>query len=222
MAPCRSSLARLSLRGERLLTGPPPHRPSYARDVGPCTPNGAGAVEGAGRRSAATRAQSVHGDHQPHHGPPRPAAFRGAGRGRGDRRLPGPGDPALHPVPEPYARKDAEEFVTVTSRAGWREDTMYNFGVFTTAGLWSDRWGSYASPAAHRRTPGRDSATGPPQGPARQRLHAGGRAGPSPMGLHRPGRRTSGVGGGGRERGFPGRRAADWASRWRARSGPGS
>ncbi len=38
------------------------------------------------------------------------------------------------PFPEPYARKDAEEFVTVTSRAGWREDTMYNFGVFTTSG----------------------------------------------------------------------------------------
>ncbi|MEU5839133.1 GNAT family N-acetyltransferase [Streptomyces diacarni] len=38
------------------------------------------------------------------------------------------------PVPEPYTRADAEEFVTVTSPTGWRDDTMYNFGVFTHDG----------------------------------------------------------------------------------------
>lgn len=38
------------------------------------------------------------------------------------------------PVPDPYARKDAEDFVFGASRAGWREDTMYNFGVFTRSG----------------------------------------------------------------------------------------
>ncbi|OEU97507.1 acetyltransferase [Streptomyces qinglanensis] len=35
------------------------------------------------------------------------------------------------PVPEPYTLKDAEEFVRGVSANGWREDTMYNFGVFT-------------------------------------------------------------------------------------------
>ncbi|MGY1436085.1 GNAT family N-acetyltransferase [Streptomyces reniochalinae] len=38
------------------------------------------------------------------------------------------------PVPEPYTLADAEEFVTVTNPAGWRDDTMYNFGVFTHDG----------------------------------------------------------------------------------------
>ena len=38
------------------------------------------------------------------------------------------------PVPDPYRRKDAEDFVFGASRAGWREDTMYNFGVFTKSG----------------------------------------------------------------------------------------
>ena len=38
------------------------------------------------------------------------------------------------PVPDPYGRKDAEDFVFGVSPAGWREDTMYNFGVFTKAG----------------------------------------------------------------------------------------
>jgi RimJ/RimL family protein N-acetyltransferase len=38
------------------------------------------------------------------------------------------------PVPDPYERKDAEEFVLRTSPGGWREDTMYNFGVFTNSG----------------------------------------------------------------------------------------
>ncbi|UNZ19045.1 GNAT family N-acetyltransferase [Streptomyces sp. 891-h] len=38
------------------------------------------------------------------------------------------------PVPEPYTRKDAEEFVRTTCPAGWRDDTMYNFGLFTHGG----------------------------------------------------------------------------------------
>ncbi|MDF4250992.1 GNAT family protein [Streptomyces sp. WMMB303] len=38
------------------------------------------------------------------------------------------------PVPEPYTLKDAEEFVRGVSANGWREDTMYNFGVFTRSG----------------------------------------------------------------------------------------
>ncbi|GAA2636076.1 GNAT family protein [Streptomyces axinellae] len=38
------------------------------------------------------------------------------------------------PVPEPYTLADAGEFVLRTSPAGWREDTMYNFGVFTHSG----------------------------------------------------------------------------------------
>ncbi|MGP3992063.1 GNAT family N-acetyltransferase [Streptomyces sp. 3N207] len=38
------------------------------------------------------------------------------------------------PVPEPYTLKDAEDFVRGASPAGWRDDTMYNFGVFTHHG----------------------------------------------------------------------------------------
>ncbi|NGO68996.1 GNAT family N-acetyltransferase [Streptomyces boncukensis] len=38
------------------------------------------------------------------------------------------------PLPEPYERKHALEFVTRTNPAGWAEDTMYNFGAFTHAG----------------------------------------------------------------------------------------
>ncbi|MEU3193686.1 GNAT family protein [Streptomyces sp. NPDC006992] len=38
------------------------------------------------------------------------------------------------PVPEPYTLNDAEEFVRGVSANGWREDTMYNFGVFTRGG----------------------------------------------------------------------------------------
>jgi RimJ/RimL family protein N-acetyltransferase len=34
------------------------------------------------------------------------------------------------PVPSPYQRSDAQEFVLVTSPAGWEQDTMYTFGVF--------------------------------------------------------------------------------------------
>jgi RimJ/RimL family protein N-acetyltransferase len=35
------------------------------------------------------------------------------------------------PVPVPYSREDAHEFVTRVCPAGWRDDTMYNFGYFT-------------------------------------------------------------------------------------------
>ncbi|MGW8381121.1 GNAT family protein [Streptomyces sp. ODS28] len=35
------------------------------------------------------------------------------------------------PLPEPYEREHAEQFVLEVSGAGWHEDTMYNFGVFT-------------------------------------------------------------------------------------------
>lgn len=47
-------------------------------------------------------------------------------------------DPGIQrwiPVPQPYGRGDAEEFVSGVSPAGWREDTMYNFGVFTASGV---------------------------------------------------------------------------------------
>ncbi|MGI5352755.1 GNAT family N-acetyltransferase [Streptomyces sp. CA-250714] len=38
------------------------------------------------------------------------------------------------PVPEPYTLKDAEDFVRNVSPAGWRDDTAYNFGIFTHDG----------------------------------------------------------------------------------------
>ncbi|MGW5355959.1 GNAT family N-acetyltransferase [Streptomyces sp. NPDC004031] len=34
-------------------------------------------------------------------------------------------------VPSPYTRAHAEEFVGQISPQGWRDDTLYNFGVFT-------------------------------------------------------------------------------------------
>jgi RimJ/RimL family protein N-acetyltransferase len=37
-------------------------------------------------------------------------------------------------VPSPYTRDDAAEFVERISPQGWREDTLYNFGVFTRDG----------------------------------------------------------------------------------------
>jgi RimJ/RimL family protein N-acetyltransferase len=37
------------------------------------------------------------------------------------------------PIPVPYSREDAVEFVENVATSGWREDTMYNFGVFTRA-----------------------------------------------------------------------------------------
>ncbi|MGH3313550.1 MAG: GNAT family N-acetyltransferase [Streptomyces sp.] len=39
------------------------------------------------------------------------------------------------PVPEPYGREDAEEFVLRAAPGGWREDTMYSFGAFTKSGV---------------------------------------------------------------------------------------
>ncbi|MCT2591323.1 GNAT family N-acetyltransferase [Streptomyces sp. N2-109] len=42
--------------------------------------------------------------------------------------------PRWIPVPDPYEREHAEEFVRHTSPAGWRDDTMYNFGFFTREG----------------------------------------------------------------------------------------
>jgi RimJ/RimL family protein N-acetyltransferase len=38
------------------------------------------------------------------------------------------------PLPEPYEREHAEQFVLGVSVLGWRDDTMYNFGVFTKEG----------------------------------------------------------------------------------------
>lgn len=35
------------------------------------------------------------------------------------------------PIPVPYGREDAVDFVHDVSTAGWRDDTMYNFGLFT-------------------------------------------------------------------------------------------
>lgn len=62
------------------------------------------------------------------------------------------------PLPDPYGLKDAEEFVREVSRAGWREDTMYNFGVFTHGG---DLVGSMGLVRlAHLRTPERQAELG--------------------------------------------------------------
>jgi RimJ/RimL family protein N-acetyltransferase len=37
-------------------------------------------------------------------------------------------------VPSPYTRDDAQSFVQEITVSGWREDTLYNFGVFTRDG----------------------------------------------------------------------------------------
>ncbi|MEC4019626.1 GNAT family N-acetyltransferase [Streptomyces sp. H27-D2] len=37
-------------------------------------------------------------------------------------------------IPSPYGREHAEDFVGRISPDGWREDTLYNFGVFTKEG----------------------------------------------------------------------------------------
>lgn len=34
------------------------------------------------------------------------------------------------PVPAPYARRDAVDFIENIQASGWRDDTLYNFGVF--------------------------------------------------------------------------------------------
>ncbi|MBO8195351.1 GNAT family N-acetyltransferase [Streptomyces oryzae] len=62
------------------------------------------------------------------------------------------------PVPEPYTLKDAEEFVRSTSPAGWRDDTMYNFGVFTHGGELAGSMGLVR--LAHLRTADRQAELG--------------------------------------------------------------
>ncbi|WP_314175597.1 GNAT family N-acetyltransferase [Streptomyces winkii] len=62
------------------------------------------------------------------------------------------------PVPDPYGRKDAEEFVFGVSPAGWREDTMYNFGVFTKTGTLVGSMGLVR--LAQLRTPERQAELG--------------------------------------------------------------
>jgi RimJ/RimL family protein N-acetyltransferase len=37
-------------------------------------------------------------------------------------------------VPSPYTAQDAHEFVAVTTVNGWRDDVLYNFGLFTRNG----------------------------------------------------------------------------------------
>ncbi|WP_326808403.1 GNAT family N-acetyltransferase [Streptomyces sp. NBC_01186] len=62
------------------------------------------------------------------------------------------------PVPEPYTLKDAVEFVRGASPAGWREDTMYNFGVFTHSGELVGSMGLVR--VAHLRTADRQAELG--------------------------------------------------------------
>jgi RimJ/RimL family protein N-acetyltransferase len=63
------------------------------------------------------------------------------------------------PVPVPYRRKDAEEFVLGTNPGGWREDTMYNFAVFTKSS--GDLVGSMGLVRlAHLRGPERQAELG--------------------------------------------------------------
>lgn len=62
------------------------------------------------------------------------------------------------PVPEPYPLQDAEEFVHVTSPAGWRDDTAYNFGVFTHGGELVGSMG--LTRLAHLRTAERQAELG--------------------------------------------------------------
>lgn len=42
-----------------------------------------------------------------------------------------PDIPRWTSVPSPYTREHAHDFVVEKSPAGWREDSVYNFGVFT-------------------------------------------------------------------------------------------
>jgi RimJ/RimL family protein N-acetyltransferase len=37
-------------------------------------------------------------------------------------------------VPSPYSREHADHFIDVVCQEGWRDDTLYNFGVFTLDG----------------------------------------------------------------------------------------
>ncbi|MEE4542246.1 GNAT family N-acetyltransferase [Streptomyces sp. V4-01] len=45
-----------------------------------------------------------------------------------------PDIPRWTSVPSPYSREHAESFVARTCPEGWRDDSVYNFGVFTRAG----------------------------------------------------------------------------------------
>ncbi|MDJ1138422.1 GNAT family N-acetyltransferase [Streptomyces iconiensis] len=69
-----------------------------------------------------------------------------------------PGILRFLPLPDPYRLKDAEEFVREVSPSGWREDTLYNFGVFTHSG---DLVGSMGLVGlAQLRTPERQAELG--------------------------------------------------------------
>ena len=62
------------------------------------------------------------------------------------------------PLPEPYERRHAEEFVCRTSPAGWSDDTLYNFGVFTHDGGFVGSMGLVR--IAHLRTAERQAELG--------------------------------------------------------------
>jgi len=61
-------------------------------------------------------------------------------------------------LPEPYERRHAQEFVLSAGPAGWREDTAYNFGVFTRDGALVGSMGLVR--AAQLRTPERRAELG--------------------------------------------------------------
>lgn len=61
-------------------------------------------------------------------------------------------------VPNPYERKHARDFVCAISPAGWREDTLYNFGVFTRDGLLAGSMGLVN--VSQLRTPRRQAELG--------------------------------------------------------------
>ncbi|MGW7353524.1 GNAT family N-acetyltransferase [Streptomyces sp. NPDC054784] len=66
--------------------------------------------------------------------------------------------PRWTPVPEPYERADAEEFVLRTAPGGWRDDTMYTLGVFTHGGALVGSMGLVR--LAHLRTAQRQAELG--------------------------------------------------------------
>lgn len=56
-------------------------------------------------------------------------------------------------LPEPYERTHAEEFVLSTNPAGWREDTVYNFGAFTRQGVLTGAVGLARAARPHSSDP---------------------------------------------------------------------
>lgn len=66
--------------------------------------------------------------------------------------------PRWTPVPSPYHRGHAEGFVREASANGWRDDTMYNFGVFTREGALVSSMGLVH--LASLRTPQRQAELG--------------------------------------------------------------